>query len=189
MNKFKKVQLMLSLLFVLLALGFLGAEVYLYQVLMESQANITEQQYRIDKIDEREQILSNLSKKYTEIEDATNLINTALPDKKDSSRLMSDLDSLAVESGLKLKLLSSDASTSKKSATDPGLLQTVNGNYGYELPLNISVEGSYSNFQIFIKKVENYQRLISITSIDISQPSIKEDTILAKLKLTAYIKK
>jgi Tfp pilus assembly protein PilO len=85
--------------------------------------------------------------------------------------------------------LATDSASAKKTTGDPSLLQTVVGKYGYELPLNISVEGNYANFQIFIKKIENYQRLINITSLDISQPTQKTDLILAKIKLTAYIKK
>lgn len=190
MNNFKKFQIIFSIILVVTSLLVLGAEIFSYGYLSQVQANITEQQYRLDKTDEREQILSDLTKKYNQIEDTTTLINTALPDKKDSSKLMADLDSLAADSGLKLTLLSSDSTASKKTSSQPELLQTISGQFGYELPLNVNVQGSFGSLQTFIKKVENYQRLINITSVEISQDQQKpSDLIQAKLKITAYIKK
>jgi Tfp pilus assembly protein PilO len=190
----KKFYLILVLLFLVTCGATVGAEVYSYQKILGTQSNIAEQEYRITKVDEREDILASLSRRYKSVEDNLTVLNTALPDKKDSSKLLADLDTLAKDSGLKLTLLaSSSASTGKKqtSADDPSLLQTTKGKNSIELPLDIKVEGSFSNFESFIKKVENYQRLININSVEISQPVEKRGTdfIEGKLKVIAYLKK
>jgi Tfp pilus assembly protein PilO len=190
----KKFYFIIAVLFILVILAAITAEVYSYQRILGVQSNIAEQEYRIAKIDERTDILSSLSKRYKSVEENLAVLNTALPDKKDSSKLLSDLDTLAQESGLKLTLLaSSTAANGKKptAADDPSLLQTTKGKNSIELPLDIKAEGSFINFESFIKKIENYQRLVNINSVEISQPAEKRGTdfIEAKLKVTAYLKK
>jgi len=197
MTKEKKFYIIISSLIAFLTLTVIVLGLYGYFTLSQKQASNAENQYYTEKISEKKQILESLKARYAEIEPDLPLIDIALPSEKDSSKLLSDLDALSQESKLKLIYLEPDSSgsksskSSKKSGGDLSLLQTVKGTTGYELPIEIRVQGSYKNFLVFVKKIEDYQRLINIESIDIEKQeneSVK-DFIEARIKITAYVKK
>lgn len=192
MKRLKTFYYVMMGLYALFGLGFLAAGVYGFLTLSNIQSSITEQRYRLDIISERYNILAGLEKKYADIEPDIQKINTALPDQKEASKLVSDLDSLAKSSGLKLTLIQSATTGKKPTSDDLSLLQTVSGKNAYELPLELKVEGGFTNFTGFVKQIENYQRLMNITSLEISKPTeggSVSDNIEAKLKVTAYLKK
>jgi Tfp pilus assembly protein PilO len=178
--------------FALVSVAFLSLGIFGYLTLSNIQGSITEQKYRLDILSKRYDILSSLEKKYTLVEPDIAKINTALPDQKDASKLVSDLDTLAKGAGLKLTMIQSATAGKKATSEDQSLLQTVKGTYGYELPLEIKVEGAFTAYTGFVKQLENYQRLMNITSMEITKPTGMDaggDYIEAKLKIMAYLKK
>lgn len=193
MSRTKKFYLIISALFLITTGLVFAGEVLAFLKLSDIAATLAEQRYRIVKLTEEEENLKTLSSRYEKIESDLNKITVALPDQKDTSKLLSDLDSLAGESGLKLTLIQTNSYGKKQTGvTDPALLQTIKGKYGYELPLEVKVTGSYQSFTSFIKRVENYQRLLNINGIEITKmtdTSGNSDKIEAKLRLTAYLMK
>jgi Tfp pilus assembly protein PilO len=193
MSRLKKFYIFLASVFVILSIAILAVEVMAYLNVSTVQSNLAEQEYRIEKLQEKITLLNTLSKNFTKFEKDSDVVNTALPDQKDASKLVSNLDSLATESGLKLTLVQSNTFGKKTSnAADPSLLQTVKGAYGYELPLEVKVAGPYQNFVNFNKRLENYQRLVNISAIEIKKtnnPEDPPDKIEVKLTLTAYLMK
>lgn len=192
MKRLKIFYYTISGLFLVLTIGFLATGTFGFMTLSNIQGTIAEQEYRYQVISERQSILESLDKKYTTLTPDIDLINTALPSDKESSKLIADIDTLSKNSGLKLTQVQSATSGKKATVEDPSLLQTVKGNYGYEIPLEIKVEGGFTNFTGFVKQLENYQRLLNITSFEITKPTGEEeisDNIEAKLKITAYLKK
>lgn len=182
----------ISAVFLITSISFLAVGVFGYLTISNIQSTGKEQEYRLNIISERENILAKLDKNYTSLEPDIERINIALPNEKESSKLMADLDTLAKNAGLRLILIQSVTSGKKATSEDPSLLQTIKGDYGYEIPLEIKVEGGFSNFIGFIKQLENYQRLLNVTSLEIAKPTEPEtvgDNIEAKLKITAYLKK
>jgi len=193
MTRHLKYYLILTILFVLVAILIFALAIFSYLKISIIQSSFAEQSLRINSLTEKEQILTGLEKRYSDIEKDLPKINTVLPDKKEASQLLSDLDSLANESGLKLTLLKS-TSYGKKPTTqaDQSLLQTTKGKFGYEMPLDINLDGSFDSFNTFIQKLENYQRLVNVNSIEITKPTDVQDLtdkIEAKLKITTYLKK
>jgi Tfp pilus assembly protein PilO len=190
MKRLKTFYFSILAVFAILGLGFLATGIFAYIALSNIHGSVTEQKYRLDILSERYDILTSLEKKYTDIEPDIAKINTALPDQKEASKLISDLDALAKGSGLKLIMIQSVTSGKKSTSEDQSLLQTTKGTYGYELPLEIKVEGAFTNFVGFVTKIENYQRLMNIANIEITKPvGSAGDAIEAKLKVTAYLKK
>lgn len=193
MSNIKKFYFIVSGIFIVLALLILGIEVWSYLYISGVQSNVSEQDYRLGKLEEKINILNSLSKNYLNFEKDTAVINTALPDQKEASKLVSNLDSLATESGLKLTLVQSNTYGKKTVAgSDPSLLQTIKGSNGYELPLEVKVAGPYQNFVNFNTRLENYQRLVNISALEITKstnPDDPPDKIEVKLTLTAYLKK
>lgn len=192
MKRVKIFYWIISSLFVLFTFGFLAAGTFGYMKLSNFQGGIAELEYRLQVITERQSILSTLDERYKALKPDIALINIALPDEKESSKLIADIDTLAKNSGLKLTVVQSAIAGKKSGSPDQSLLQTIKGNYGYEIPLEISVEGGFTNFTGFIKKLENYQRLLNISSLEITKPTEEgttSDNIEARLKITAYLKK
>jgi Tfp pilus assembly protein PilO len=193
MNRHQKLYLTFIVILAAVATLTLGAEVYFFGNLSAVQANLAESNYRSEKIEDKVKNLENLEARYERIKDSSRSINQALPSEKESSQLLSDLDTLANNSGLKLTLLQASTFGKKaKKISDPALLQTVRGKYGYEMPIEVRVEGPYPNFVAFIKTLENYQRMIRIGTVEISRSENREaapDNIEVKLYLTAYMQK
>ena len=193
MNRSRKFYIFITTCFVLIAIATLGLEIWSFLKITDSQSSLAEESYRSGKISEKESILSLLSANYNKFEKDATIVTTALPDQKDASKLISDLDALAKELGLKLTGIQSN-NFDKKAGTsaDKSLLQTVKGANGYELPLQLKVAGPYENFVTFVKRLENYQRLVNISSIEIAKSTEAEaapDAINVTFTLTAYLKK
>ena len=191
MNKVKKFYLVISALFILNALIILGFAAGSYAFLLNQNTDLLEKNYYAKMLDEKYAILSALKIKYEKVQNSTELLSKTLPEDKSASSLMSDLSTLSQKNGLKFTYLKSDVTNSKKKNTDPTLLQTQNGKYGQEMPIIIEVSGSYNNFVSFVKSLESYQRLLNIKSIEIKKESdgAVQDTIIATLKITVYLKK
>lgn len=193
MNRHFKYYITITILFAMVTIFILTLIIFSYLKISGIQSVLAEQETRLKSLSEKEEILSRLEKKYTEVENDISKINTALPDKKEASKLLSDLDLLANESGLKLTLLKSSSFGKKPTAQeDQSLLQTNKGKFGYEMPLELKVDGSFEGFNSFIQKLENYQRLTNISAIEITKPTDTQDfsdNIETKLKVTVYLKK
>lgn len=193
MKQLKNFYNTISTVFVLMALLIIAFLIFGYSMLSDLQSTIAEVKLRIIKVSDTDTNLLSLEKRFEAIKPELEKINKALPDKKDSSLLISDINSIANQNGLKLTLIQSTTFGKKtQSAEDPSLLQTIKGKNSYEIPLEIKVEGSYNSFSSFIKALENYQRIINISAIEVVKLTNEEaltNKIEAKIKLTAYLKK
>lgn len=193
MNRQQRYYIVISSVFGLLGLALLGGIIWGFGRLSDTQATIAEIKVRTSKATEEESNLKFLKRNYEKITPDIERINAALPEDKNSSALVADLNALANQNGLKLTSIQSVTFGKKVVKTaDPSLLQTIKGKYTHEIPMEIKVEGSFSGLNNFIKSVENYQRLVSISSIEIgkiTKENSPTDNIEAKLKITAYLKK
>jgi len=189
MNRQKKFYLLISSLFIATTIFVLSIIVGSYLYLSNLNANFLEQKYYTEMLTEKEQILAELQERYDKIKTNVDVINSSLPEEKDVSRLISDISAISERSKLKFVSVKSDATNPKKGAANPSLLQTESGKFGPEMPLTISVKGSYNNFVSFQRSLENYQRLLNVTAIEIKRDDSEEggDTIEATIKLVVYM--
>jgi Tfp pilus assembly protein PilO len=194
MTKVKKFYLFMSVLFAASAVLILAINAFVYIKLLNSKNNILYQTEYLEMLDKKQDKLATLGAQFEEVQRNADIINETLPPEKDASKLISDLNSITTKSGLSFNSIRSDTTKASKNKTktpDPSLLQTQAGKNGREMPIIIDVQGSYGNFVKFIKSLENYQRLINVTSIEIKKSSDESsaDAINATLKLTVYLKK
>jgi Tfp pilus assembly protein PilO len=182
----------MSVIFGTSAFLMLAISAFSYINLLNTKNSILYQSEYLDMLDKKQEKLRVLGSEFEEVQLSANIINETLPPEKDASKLISDLSALTTKSGLSFNSIRSDATKSaKKTNPDPSLLQTQSGKNGREMPIVIDVRGSYGNFINFIKSLENYQRLINVTSIEIKKSTDGDaaDAINATLKLTVYLKK
>ncbi|MDD3480952.1 MAG: type 4a pilus biogenesis protein PilO [Patescibacteria group bacterium] len=194
MSKVKRFYLVISVIYGAVVLFIFAAEALAFTYLLSEKATLAEKKYYSEKLTEKQDILENLDSRYNEVKEDENIIYETLPEDKETSKLLSDLNTIASESKLKFSGVQVEIDPTKSSAksqSDLSLLQTTKGKLAYELPLEVTVEGSYSNFLSFVQRVENYQRLLNIESIEIGQV-VEEgiaDNVQAEISLVAYLKK
>lgn len=195
MSKAKKAYIIITSFFSLMVLITLTAEVFSYALLSNAQSNVAEKIYYNNKLAEKKEMLSNLSTSYKNISEYENLIIETLPKEKEASKLIADINSIAIKSNLKftnVESINTESSVkTSPSKVDPSFLQTIKGKNGYEMPLSIKVEGSYSNVITFIRGLENYQRLIGITDLKIQEKDSDtiNDFVEVTLNITAFLKR
>jgi Tfp pilus assembly protein PilO len=114
--------------------------------------------------DEQLANLEDLKKQYERLQPLIPVINNALPDQKNQSRIAVQLHNIADQSGMRLDTLSFPASTT------PGpLSQTVKEGDVLAIPVTFQLTGSYEQLQHFLTSQENLDRYTSITSLNINQ--------------------
>jgi Tfp pilus assembly protein PilO len=192
MSKAQKFYTILAVVFGLLCVIILSIEIFGFLNLSTMQSSFSETEYRLSKLTDQTAILTTISRDYQKALKYQEYIDIALPDQKEVSNLVSDLDSLSSSSGLKLTVVEyNNFGKAQGTTKDLSLLQTVRGKNSYELPLSIEVTGPYNSFVSFIQRLENYQRLVNISSVDIEKSQEKDappDKIDVKINLTAYLK-
>lgn len=191
MTRGKKFYIILSIILFSIGFAIIGLGIWSFLYLSEIRSSIAEQKYRASKYTEKTEGLKELKDNYEEVKEMISLISLTLPDQKESSKLLTDIDQLARDSSLKITLIQSNAQVKKDSSgSDQSLLQTTKGKYSYELPLKLELEGSFTGVLEFIKKIERYQRLLNITSMEITKDSTESgDFVKMKIQLTAYLMK
>lgn len=189
-KKFQKI------LIIILALTFLGSSLggyFIWTKLKEVSRAAYEKGVYLDNFTNKVFALQNLKRSYAEIKSDLENINFALPKEKKADRLMTDLESLALKNQTRLtifKYADSSGKTKKKveNASDLVLSQTEKKENYLELPLEITVEGTYPNVLAFVKDMESSKRFISMVGIDITRINQPEGMPQNYIKLVSNIK-
>jgi len=102
-------------------------------------------------------------------------LKAVLPEEKDVGDLIARMQSLAVQSNLRIR------------SFKPG---TVNTRQMYsELPHDVEFDGTYHNFGLFLDRLSKLSRIINVSDINL-KPKEKQDaasTITAKCVATTYV--
>ena len=110
------------------------------------------------ELNEQKMILANLPKFRAETEEMKVKRQEALkqlPNKKDIDKLLKDVSSNAIESGLEVLLF--------KPAKE------VRKNFYAEIPVELKLSGSYHDLGLFYDKVAHFSRIVNITDIEIDK--------------------
>jgi len=154
--------LVLALLMVLVVVGFY----YLfYQAQMEELARQESQLQRVSsKLAESQRIAANLPKFKAEYEKLQSQLDAALselPDKKEIPKLLRNIGGLAGEQGLDV--------LSFKPAGE------VNKEFYAEVPVNLTLQGSYHDVALFFDAVGRMPRIVNIDKLEMKQPKVIDD--------------
>jgi len=187
MNKQKKFNIFMNILFIsclILILSILGYSYFHFTQLKDS---LTETEYRTSTFTKKVDTLKQIESEYAKVSSDLGVTEIALPPQKEASKLIKDLEVLANQNGL--SLVSIRASGGTKNSGDLNLTQTVKGKNSYELPLELSLEGEYGNFVNYIKNLESYQRLNNVTGFMVSNVSEQGEGnyVSVKLKIIVYL--
>lgn len=135
--------------------------------------------------------LSELSWRYQRVLPQRNIVKGAIPDTKDESTFMADIENLAKKNGLVINS-SKMGSTQAKTTKAGDYSQTLSKGDYFELPINYEMSGQYSSFIKFIDELSTLRRLNSVNDISVNA-DFSDKNIIGNVKatfvVTIYVKK
>jgi Tfp pilus assembly protein PilO len=109
-------------------------------------------------------------------------INDALPHTKNQTEILAQLQSIASASGLALTNVTLPSAVGLPDNTS----QTIKSGTVLALPISFQLQGSYSQLQTLLTKVENLSRFTNVTSLAISHDD--KSNVTYSMTVNAYIK-
>lgn len=174
----QKTILVLAIGILLILLGFIAARHY-WSVRSYNSKVISEAESARDQAVSNQEAIKSLQSSLSNLEagDFTSKeVLDALPSKYDYPALFTSVDKIVLQNGLNLASYSHDdiSATAESEASLPAPV---------ELPLSISVEGSYANLQKLIDQLEKSIRPFQVTHITISGAN---DKMRASIEMSTY---
>lgn len=146
--------------------------------LMEERDKLDEEVARLDsEILTEKRLAGKLGKAEEKLKDLESRLKGALeqlPDKSEIDNLLEKISNLARESGLELNLFQRKEENFK--------------DFYAEVPVAVSVTGSYHQVATFFDEVSRLPRIVNINQIEIIDPKLNEASVIVKVScvLTAF---
>lgn len=167
------------ILLCLLAYGFFN---YLYKPLRDKEAELNQQIIQKEtELKEIQKIVDNLDIKkaeYRKVKKELEYVTKRLPSKKEIPELLEIITRLAIKSNIELISFRPQSFVSKEVYE--------------EIPVSLSVKGTYHDLGLFLTQIGNLERIITPSNIRMSAISatVKEPaTARAELLITAFVYK
>ena len=193
-----------------IVLSGLAVGIFFWNTLTVASKKVKEKELTLDSFTEKEISLKNLERSYEKIKENNEDVYDALPDQKDATVLMTSLANLATEKGVEIVVYdlrmnakktpaktaptteNKDGSAQTNTLAPPinlSLSQTEKEGDLYRLPLDITASGNYVKVLEYLKKLENFNRLLAIDKISITKNTNDiGDTVKATISVGAYLK-
>ncbi len=162
--------------FVLL-LGFLGGAYFLGFKRLQAQRafysdDIARKQLTLRALAQSSATLVQLESELTALRDSVKLFEKKLPREKEVDQILSDVWKLAEQNTLR--------------ATSVKPLKQDKAGTSNEQPIEITFEGEFSGFETFLKQLENSDRIIRITQLELRKITDAHKPMQVKLVLNIY---
>jgi len=167
-----------KIVFVILSLAFVFYIFwqYFYSNMAEELTSLTDRRDNLNtKIIQEQRIARNLSKLRKEVKKLQvqlNFVMQELPDKKEIPRLLSSISDLARDAGLNVALFRPNSE--------------VNRDFYAEVPVSVTVAGSFHEVASFFDDVGHLPRIVNITNISLGQPKKDKEGVM-KLSTSCLI--
>jgi len=129
--------------------------------------------------------LSELSWRYQRVLPKRGVVLAAVPDTKDESTFMADIEGLAAKNGLSITNSSVGNSQTKASKTG-AFRQTLSKGSYYELPIKYEAAGQYGSFVKFIDELSTLRRLSSVNDVAVTA-DLSDKNVTGKVKTTFVV--
>jgi Tfp pilus assembly protein PilO len=129
--------------------------------IIQLNSDISSAKEKNSKLEKKRDDLVALSSRENEIRGELANTRIALPDQKNISTYIIELDDLATKSGVEVRAM--QVSPGLLVESKPGVGQVAN-----ELSLNIAIEGSFEAVKTFFQRIYKAKRLINVESISTS---------------------
>ncbi len=175
------------------AIAFLTlvAGIYFVINLNNLSKEVSKNKYLAENNSKKIEALTQLDSDYKQFSTEADQIESYLPDKKDVSSLLRDLEAMAGRNGLNFSSyqVGSGQSNTVSSKSKSGDLQLQKGSGYMIFPFQIVLKGSYAKVDDMMKQIEGYNRLVEIKGVKYSKDYTSPgDAVEADLTLNAYLK-
>ncbi len=184
-------KLLFALLAVIIVLT-LAVSVYLGITLNNLSKQVSNNKYLAENNSRQIQVLAKLDDDYRNFSMEANEIEHYLPNNKEVSDLLKDLETMASKEDLNFSSYQAgngqNQPVSLKGSTQDLQVKKVNGYMVF--PFQITLKGSFARVDNMIKQIESYNRLVEIQSVKYTkdQTNVLGDAIKANLTINAYLK-
>ena len=184
-------KLLFALLAVIIVLT-LAVSVYLGITLNNLSKQVSNNKYLAENNSRQIQVLAKLDDDYGNFSMEANEIEHYLPNNKEVSDLLKDLETMASKEDLNFSSYQAgngqNQPVSLKGSTQDLQVKKVNGYMVF--PFQITLKGSFARVDNMIKQIESYNRLVEIQSVKYTkdQTNVLGDAIKANLTINAYLK-
>jgi type IV pilus assembly protein PilO len=162
--------------FVLLAVGAVGAFYYFYEMPQQVELDAKRQALatvmtRVNKARETARQLTEFRKEVDTLRARLESLKPILPEEKDAGDLLRRVQNLAVQSNLTIRGFRPQATNLKDLHA--------------EWPIALELEGTYHNLGQFLDSVSKFPRIINVGALDIRAKAQPEPDKLIDIKCTA----
>jgi Tfp pilus assembly protein PilO len=157
---------------------------YASQRLRDRTAVLKSKMVDIDVANDQVDTLQQLQRDYDKLSPSIPKINAALPQTKEQSELLLQLQQLAASNGLKIQTISFSGTTA--GATPSSVSQTVKSGDALVMPVSFQLSGGFGQLQGFLQGLERFDRYTNVTTITIARD--KAPALTYTVGLNAYLK-
>lgn len=184
--------------------GGVALLVYGNKVLDKQNSKLTELKVEANTLDTVQQSLVKAKKDVEKYKDLAQVVETVVPQEKDQARTIRELVQIANESGVSIDSINFPSSTlgssNKPGSTAPASGGTttntqtqkvdgLNNVERLEITITSSKQVSYTNFILFLQKLEQNRRTAQVSSITVTPSAVDKSRVNFSLVLNVYIKK
>lgn len=187
--KEKKTQKFTTLILTLIAFSFFGffAINPTLSTIAQLKKELADNQFVNESLEKKIQNLSLLQQKYALLEDDLSRLLSAIPRSPTVPLFTAQVQSIAQSSNVTLaRLQTFDVELAKTST--PVSNQNTQDDYSY-FAFSLSVEGTYEDISDFISTLVNFDRVITIENMSLSNVPKKTKILSLNIRGKAYFKK
>lgn len=166
---------------------FIAGWIYISNLSRELSVVRTDSEYLSKEVE----ALDDLNTKYKGVAISQPLAIDSVPQSKELSSFMADMESLTQKNNLKIK--ETVIGLAKTKTSDMSLSQMTKKEGYYELQSRFTLQGSYVNFTNFVEQLNALRRVTSISDISILKTTQalaeRKDEVKADFVASIYVKK
>lgn len=173
------------------------------KVLDKQNDKLTQLKVEANTLDTVQQSLVKAKKDVEKYKDLAQVVETVVPQEKDQARTIREIVQIAQESGVSIDSINFPSSSLGNKTTGTGAasastgttntqtqkVEGINNVERLEITIASSRQVPYSNFILFLQKLEQNRRTSQVSSITVTPAGVDKTRVNFSLILNVYIKK
>lgn len=192
----KKLNRIIFVIMSILAVLILIMSVYFVFSLDKKSRELAKSRYILSSNNKKIESLAKLQEQYKRMGYLEERVGKYLPDNKDVTRLLKDIENMAGKHSLDFSLYQASGAKNKKAVASINGIEDVQiekVNDYYALPIQLEIIGDFEKVNSLMEDLEKYDRLVQIQSVKyekvINPKDLKTGKVKASFKLSVYLKK
>lgn len=141
--------------------------------LKKQEQSLAKLEKNLQKLEETKKNLAAFEAKAKKLEVELGILEIEIPKSSEIPDILSYISTSGKESGLDFLLFK------------PGKEKKIKDKNYIEVPVSISVKGTYNSFAVFLDKVRTLDRIINVRNINMKRSSLKGGNVILQISCTA----